>query len=99
MLTIPIKQTNNVKLKRSPVIIAPAVARPHTIARNLLILNSLLSTFTSLSFKVPKPASTWVSVLLMAMIVVKAKVLANMKRLRGARYRTISPKGMYPNNC
>jgi hypothetical protein len=58
MLTIPIRATNKVKLNRSPVIMAPAVARPQTIARNLLILNSSRSTCIFLSLSEPNSAST-----------------------------------------
>jgi len=64
---------------------APAVARPHIIARNLLTLNSSLPTFTSLSSREPNLASTWVSVLLTAIRNVNRSAPPNRKRLNGVK--------------
>ena len=96
ILTIPIKVTKRVKSNKSPVTIAPAVAKPQTIAKNLLNLNSALSTLTSLFLRVPNSASTWLSVLLIAISAVNASAAANMNRLKGVKYSTMSPKGIIP---
>ena len=61
---------------------APAVASPHIIARKRLNLNSFLATVNCRSPSVPNSASTWVSVLLIAMMNVNASAAANMNRLK-----------------
>ena len=49
---------NNVKLNKSPVIIAPADAIPQSTDKNRLCLNSFGPTLTSVLFKLCNVAST-----------------------------------------
>ena len=97
MFKIPTNAMNKVKLNKSPVIIAPADARPQIIAKNLLCFNSLGPTVTSVFPNLCIVASICVSGLLNAINNVNPSNTAKRNKLNGVTYNTISPSGIVPS--